>query len=168
MANKRHKLEEIVQKLRQVDVLVVQGMQCVDAIREVRVTEQTYYRWRKQYPGIGTDQLKNLFEFTYGLAILAVLAVAGFVSLFWFVRWMDYSITLTFGIALVLLYINAMMRGSCSSRAGRKKGDYFKAQEDFYPLHERPNHVLNPMAHYQIQQRLPNAASAWARLCCTC
>ena len=42
MANKRHKPEEIVQKLRQVDVLVGQGMQRVDAIREVRITEQTY------------------------------------------------------------------------------------------------------------------------------
>ncbi len=48
MANKGHKPEEIVQKLRQVDVLVGQGMQRIDAIREVRITEQTYYRWRKQ------------------------------------------------------------------------------------------------------------------------
>jgi hypothetical protein len=32
----------------------------IDAIREVRVTEQTYYRWRKQYGGMGTDQLKEL------------------------------------------------------------------------------------------------------------
>ena len=60
MANKRHKPEEIVQKLRQVDVLVGQGVQRVDAIREVRITEQTYYRWRKQYGGMGTDQLKEL------------------------------------------------------------------------------------------------------------
>ena len=60
MANKRHKPEEIVQKLRQVDVLVGQGMARVDAIREVRITEQTYYRWRKQYGGMGTDQLKEL------------------------------------------------------------------------------------------------------------
>lgn len=60
MANKRHKPEEIVQKLRQVDVLVGQGMQRVDAIREVRITEQTYYRWRKQYGGMGSDQLKQL------------------------------------------------------------------------------------------------------------
>ncbi|MGI9510155.1 MAG: IS3 family transposase [Geminicoccaceae bacterium] len=60
MANKRHKPEEIVQKLRQVDVLVGQGMARVDAIREVRITEQTYYRWRKQYGGMGTDQLREL------------------------------------------------------------------------------------------------------------
>jgi hypothetical protein len=44
MANKRHKPEEIVTKLRQVDVLVGQGMARIDAIREVRIMEQTYYR----------------------------------------------------------------------------------------------------------------------------
>lgn len=60
MANKRHKPEEIVTKLRQVDVLVGQGMVRCDAIRQVSITEQTYYRWRKQYGGMGTDQLKEL------------------------------------------------------------------------------------------------------------
>lgn len=60
MAMKRHKPEEIVSKLRQVDVLVGQGMARVDAIRHVSITEQTYYRWRKQYGGMGTDQLKEL------------------------------------------------------------------------------------------------------------
>ncbi len=44
MPNKRHKREEIVTKLRKVEVLVGQGMARVDAIREVRITEQTYYR----------------------------------------------------------------------------------------------------------------------------
>jgi transposase len=60
MATKRHKPEEIVTKLRQVEVLVGQGMARIDAIREVRITEQTYYRWRKQYGGMGTDQLREL------------------------------------------------------------------------------------------------------------
>ncbi|KIC17461.1 transposase [Leisingera sp. ANG1] len=60
MGTKRHKPEEIVTKLRQVEVLVGQGMARVDAIREVRITEQTYYRWRKQYGGMGTDQLREL------------------------------------------------------------------------------------------------------------
>lgn len=60
MANKRHKPEEIVSKLRQVDVLVGQGMARVDAIRQVSITEQTYYRWRKQYGGMGPDQLRQL------------------------------------------------------------------------------------------------------------
>lgn len=50
MAIKRHKPEEIVAKLRQVEVLVGQGMARIDAIREISITEQTYYRWRKQYP----------------------------------------------------------------------------------------------------------------------
>jgi putative transposase len=60
MGTKRHKPEQIVSKLRQVDVLVGQGMARVDAVREVSITEQTYYRWRKQYGGMGTDQLRQL------------------------------------------------------------------------------------------------------------
>jgi putative transposase len=60
MGSKRHKAQEIVSKLRRVDVLVGQGMARVDAIREVSITEQTYYRWRKQYGGMGTDQLRQL------------------------------------------------------------------------------------------------------------
>ena len=60
MATKRHKPEEIVAKLRQVDVLVGQGRPRIDAIRQVQITEQTYYCWRKQYGGMGTDQPKEL------------------------------------------------------------------------------------------------------------
>ena len=60
MANKRHKPEEIVTKLRQVEVFVGQGMARIDAIRQISVVEQTYYRWRKQYGGMGTAQLKEL------------------------------------------------------------------------------------------------------------
>ena len=60
MATKRHKPEEIVRKLRQVDVLVGQGQSRIDAIRQVQITEQTYYRWRKQYGGMGIDRLKEL------------------------------------------------------------------------------------------------------------
>lgn len=60
MGIKRHKAEEVVSKLRQVEVLVGQGMARIDAIRQVQITEQTYYRWRKQYGGMGTDQLREL------------------------------------------------------------------------------------------------------------
>lgn len=60
MANKRPKPEEIVTKLRQVEVLMGQGMPRLDAIRQIGVTEQTFYRWKKKYGGIGTDQLKEL------------------------------------------------------------------------------------------------------------
>jgi len=60
MGNKHHKPEEIISKLRQVEVLVGQGLARVDAIREVSITEQTYYRWRRKYGGMGTEQLREL------------------------------------------------------------------------------------------------------------
>ena len=60
MANRRPKPEEIVTMVRQVDVLVGQGKTRIDAIREIGVVEQTYYRWRKQYGGMGTYQVKEL------------------------------------------------------------------------------------------------------------
>ncbi|AHD02782.1 transposase IS3 [Leisingera methylohalidivorans DSM 14336] len=60
MGDKRQKPEEIVTKLRQVEVLCGQGMPRVDAIRQVQITEQPFYRWRKQYGHMGTDQLKEL------------------------------------------------------------------------------------------------------------
>lgn len=60
MANKRPKPEEIVTKLRQVEVLTGQGMPRLDAVRQIGVTEQTFYRWKKKYGGMGTDQLKEL------------------------------------------------------------------------------------------------------------
>ena len=47
-------------KLRQVEVLIGQGMPWIDAIRQIGVTEQTYYLWKKKYGGIGTEQLKEL------------------------------------------------------------------------------------------------------------
>ena len=54
------KPEEIVSKLRQVEVLMGQGASRLDAIRQIGVVEQTYYRWRKQFGGMGVDQLKEL------------------------------------------------------------------------------------------------------------
>ena len=60
MAKNRHNTEEIVTKQRKVEVLVGQGTARIDAIREVRITEQTFYRRRKQYGGMGTTQLKEL------------------------------------------------------------------------------------------------------------
>lgn len=60
MASKRPKPEEIVSKLQQVEVLMGQGMSRLDAIRKIGIVEQTYSRWRKQYGGMGVDQLKEL------------------------------------------------------------------------------------------------------------
>lgn len=60
MASYKHKPEEIVTKLRQVEVLVGQGQSRLDAIRSIGIVEQTYYRWRRQYGGMGTDQVREL------------------------------------------------------------------------------------------------------------
>ncbi len=62
MARKRHKAEEIVSKLRQVDVLVSQGQSVAEAIRAIGVTEVTYYRWRQEFGGLKTAQVKRLKE----------------------------------------------------------------------------------------------------------
>ncbi len=60
MSRKRHKPEEIVAKLRQVDVLVSQGQNVSNAIRTIGVTEVTYYRWRQEYGGLKTDQIRRM------------------------------------------------------------------------------------------------------------
>jgi putative transposase len=60
MARKRYKPEEIVAKLRQVDVLVSQGQNMVDAIRQIGVSEVTYYRWRQEFGGLKTEEVKRL------------------------------------------------------------------------------------------------------------
>src|SRR5215813_673119 len=60
MARKRYKPEEIVAKLRQVDVLVSQGQNMVDAIRQIGVSDVTYYRWRQEFGGLKTEQVKRL------------------------------------------------------------------------------------------------------------
>ncbi|QFU08726.1 Transposase [Rhodobacteraceae bacterium THAF1] len=62
MAGKREKPENIVLKLRQVEVLQGQGSSVQEAVRQIGVTIQTYYRWRKQYGGMSRDQLKRLKE----------------------------------------------------------------------------------------------------------
>ena len=62
MAGKREKPEEIVLKLRQVEVLQGQGKSIADAVRQIGVTQQTSYRWRKEYGGMSRDQLKRLKE----------------------------------------------------------------------------------------------------------
>ena len=62
MPRKRHKPEEIVAKLRQVDVLVSQGQGVADAVRSIGVTEVTYYRWRQEYGGLKTEQIRRLKE----------------------------------------------------------------------------------------------------------
>ena len=60
MARKHHRPEEIVAKLRQVEVLTGQGKPVADAVRSIGVTEATYYRWRSEYDGLKLDQVRRL------------------------------------------------------------------------------------------------------------
>ena len=60
MPSKRHKPEEIVAKLRQVDVLTSQGQTVADAVRAIGVTEVTYYRWRQEYGGLKSVQVRRM------------------------------------------------------------------------------------------------------------
>jgi putative transposase len=60
MPRKIYKPEEIVAKLRQVDVLTSQGKSAAEAIRSIGVSEVTYYRWRQEFGGLKSDQVKRL------------------------------------------------------------------------------------------------------------
>jgi len=60
MARKRHSAEQIINKLRETEVHLGQGMSVPEVSRKLGVTEQTYYRWRKEYGGLKTDQARKL------------------------------------------------------------------------------------------------------------
>jgi transposase-like protein len=60
MPRKICKPEEIIGKLRQVDVLSSQGQNVAEAIRTIGVSEVTYYRWRQEFGGLKSDQVKRL------------------------------------------------------------------------------------------------------------
>ena len=62
MARKRYTSEQIIRLLRQADVLSSQGKSVPEISREIGVTENTYYRWRKEYGGMGVDQARRLKE----------------------------------------------------------------------------------------------------------
>lgn len=59
---KKHSAEQVVNLLRQIEVGVVNGKTTVQACKEASITEQTYYRWRKEYGGLQVDQAKRLKE----------------------------------------------------------------------------------------------------------
>jgi putative transposase len=59
---KAHTPEEIVAKLRQVEVLAAQGKAVAEAVRSIGVTEQTYHRWRAEFGGLKLDQVRRLKE----------------------------------------------------------------------------------------------------------
>ena len=62
MGRVNHTPEQIVTKLRKVEVLCAQGQTIGEAVRQIGVSEQTYYKWRKQYGGMSTADLRRLKE----------------------------------------------------------------------------------------------------------
>jgi len=62
MAKKRFRAEQIIGLLRQAEVELAQGQKTTEVCRKLGITEQTYYRWRKQYGGLKLDQARRLKE----------------------------------------------------------------------------------------------------------
>jgi len=62
MGKKTFTPEQIINKLREAEVLISQGATAAEASRKINVTEQTYYRWRKEYGGMRVEQAKRLKE----------------------------------------------------------------------------------------------------------
>jgi transposase-like protein len=62
MAKKRFQAEQIIGKLREAEVEISKGQTIGQVVKKLGVTEQTYYRWRKEYGGLRTDQAKRLKE----------------------------------------------------------------------------------------------------------
>ena len=60
MPKKRYTPEEIIQHLRTVELDTSKGLAVLDACRKLSITEQTYYRWKKEYGGLRVDQAKRL------------------------------------------------------------------------------------------------------------
>jgi putative transposase len=60
MARKGYSPEQIIGKLREAEVLLSQGMTAKEAVRKLGISEHTYYRWRREYGGMRTDQAKRL------------------------------------------------------------------------------------------------------------
>ena len=60
MPRRKFTTEEIIQKLREAEVLLSQGKSVSETCRQVGITDNTYYRWRKEYGGVRTDQAKRL------------------------------------------------------------------------------------------------------------
>ena len=62
MPRKRHTPEQIIRKLREAEVELGRGLKTPEVCRKLGITEQTYYRWRKEYGGLRMDQAKRLKE----------------------------------------------------------------------------------------------------------
>jgi len=62
MSKRNYTAEQIISKLREVEVKISQGISAAEAIRSIGVSDQTYYRWRKEYGSMRTDQAKRMKE----------------------------------------------------------------------------------------------------------
>jgi len=62
MARKFYTPEQIIRKLREAEVFIAEGMTAVEAARKIGVSEQTFYRWRKEYGGMRVDTAKRYKE----------------------------------------------------------------------------------------------------------
>jgi transposase-like protein len=62
MSKRKYSSEEIIHKLREADVLLGQGKSILEAVKQLGITDQTYFRWRKAYGGLKVDQAKRLRE----------------------------------------------------------------------------------------------------------
>jgi putative transposase len=62
MGRKKHSAEEIINKLREAEVLQAKGMSMEEVMRQLGVSDATYYKWRKEYGGLRVDQAKRLKE----------------------------------------------------------------------------------------------------------
>ena len=60
MPSKKHRPEEIIGKLREAEVVLAQGATTAEACSLIAISEQTYYRWRKEYGGLKTDQARRM------------------------------------------------------------------------------------------------------------
>ena len=67
---RKHRPEEIIGKLREAEIVLAQGGVVADACRRIGVTEQTYYRWRREYGGLKTDQARLMKELEKENALL--------------------------------------------------------------------------------------------------
>jgi len=73
MARKRHSAEDIVNKLREAEVLIANGTTVALVCKQIGVTDQTYYKWRREYGGLKTDQAKRFKELEHENARLKKL-----------------------------------------------------------------------------------------------
>ena len=60
MTRKRHTPEQIIRKLREAEVMIIQGKSISQATRQIGIVDQTYYKWRREYGGMRVDQAKRL------------------------------------------------------------------------------------------------------------